>query len=189
MKLIFAQGNPGPDYAKSRHNIGWRVLDAYAKEQGATLTTKSKFTADIAELSSDRGEKILLVKPLTYYNETGQSLRSLVDFYKLDPARDILVLHDELMLPLGKIRVRPSGRDAGNNGIKSLNVHIGEQYQRIRIGIWNEYRDRMNDTSFVLEPFSKPENELLNATIIPHAIRLVDDFLSDRLQHTSSSLV
>lgn len=184
MKLIVAQGNPGTQYARTRHNVGFMVLDRLADTQGASWKTDSKFKADLASVQLD-GEKALLVKPLSYYNETGQVARGLVDFYKLNPAADVLVVHDELALPFGTIRTREKGSDAGNNGIKSLNAHLGADYWRIRIGIWNELRDRMDDANFVLAPFSADEmthlKQQTDATILP----LITAFLAGDLQNTS----
>lgn len=187
MKLIFAQGNPGKDYSTTRHNVGFMALDALASEKGATLASKPKFHADIAELTI-AGEKILLVKPTTFYNETGQSARSLVDFYKLDTASDVLVIHDDLALPLGKIRIREKGSDAGNNGIKSLNAHLGPNYNRIRIGIENDLRSRMGDMNFVLGHFSKDEAATLEEVIIPKTIELIERFCTGELETTSHNL-
>lgn len=156
MKLIFAQGNPGPQYDGTRHNAGFYMIDRFAGEQGGIWNEKSKYAALISELNVG-GEKILLAKPTTFYNETGRSARALADFYKLDPAEDILVIHDELALPFGTVRTRSSGSDAGNNGIKSLNVALGQDYRRIRIGIYNGLRDRVDDVDFVIGKFSKEE--------------------------------
>lgn len=158
MKIILAQGNPGTQYEKTRHNIGFIMLDTFAQQAGATFSDKTKFHASIAETALG-GEKILLVKPTTFYNETGIAARALCDFYKLDPTEDLLVIHDDLALPFGTIRTREKGRDAGNNGIKSLNTHIGESYKRIRIGIYNDLRDRMDDVDFVLGVFSRTEHD------------------------------
>ena len=156
VKLLFAQGNPGTKYDGTRHNVGFYMLDTFAQAQGAIWNEKSKFHAVIAETTVE-GEKVILAKPMTFYNETGKSIRALVDFYKLDPATDVLVLHDELALPFGTLRTRSSGSDAGNNGIKSLNTAIGQDYLRLRIGIWNEWRDRSNDIDFVVGKFTASE--------------------------------
>ncbi|MNH50353.1 Peptidyl-tRNA hydrolase [compost metagenome] len=187
MKLIFAQGNPGSQYVATRHNVGFFALDTLAAKQGSEFSKKPKFHADIAELSI-AGEKTLLVKPTTFYNETGQSARSLVDFYKLDAAKDILVVHDDLALPLGTIRTREKGSDAGNNGIKSLNAHLGPNYSRVRIGIKNELHSRIPDVDFVLGHFSKDETEILTTTIIPKTIELIEHFCADELQTTSHKI-
>lgn len=188
MKIIFAQGNPGKQYERTRHNVGFIVLDTLADKEGGEWRTDSKFKADIAELQL-AGEKVLLVKPLSYYNETGQVARAIVDFYKLDPASDVLVIHDELALPFGTIRIREKGSDAGNNGIKSLNSHLGPNYNRIRIGVWNELRDRMDDAAFVLSMFSKEEFERLEKLVEDPIEGLVTDFTSGTLAsstHTAS---
>lgn len=184
--MIFAQGNPGSDYVNTRHNVGFALLDSYARAHSAEFSEKSKFLADIAEVSCN-GEKILLAKPRTFYNETGRSARAIVDFYKLSP-RDVLVVHDDLALPFGSIRVREKGRDAGNNGIKSLNAHLGEQYTRLRIGIYTDLRDKMDDAAFVLAKFSAAEQDALSATILPHAHTLIDKFCAGTLEATSHVL-
>jgi peptidyl-tRNA hydrolase, PTH1 family len=175
MKLIFAQGNPGSQYARTRHNVGFLVLDSLATEEGSKWRSEAKFNADIAELNKD-GEKIFLVKPNSFYNETGQVARALVDFYKLDPAKDVLVIHDELALPFGTIRIRDKGSDAGNNGVKSLNAHLGSDYNRIRIGIWNELRNRVDDANFVLSAFTPEEQKSLDEAIIPQLLQILERF-------------
>lgn len=187
MKLIFAQGNPGSQYQATRHNVGFLVLDELVAQLGGEFTPKAKFHAEIAELSIG-GEKVHLVKPTTFYNETGQSARSLVDFYKLDPARDVLVIHDDLALPLGTIRIREKGSDAGNNGIKSLNAHLGQDYRRIRVGIKNDLHGRIGDVDFVLGHFSRSESETLQATIIPKTIELIEHFCTGQLEITSHKI-
>ena len=186
MKIIFAQGNPGNEYKNSRHNVGFLALDQLAAQRGIEFTKKPKFHADVAEFS-EASEKVLLVRPTTFYNETGQSARLLLDFYKL-ASTDILVIHDDLALPFGTIRTRQKGSDAGNNGIKSLNAHIGQDYTRIRVGIWNELRDRMPDVDFVLGNFNRAESETLQATIIPKIAEIVAEFCSGTHSTTSHKL-
>lgn len=175
MKLLFAQGNPGSDYDRTRHNIGFIVLDEYADQHRVLFQPKDKFKAMIAELTMD-GEKVLLAKPVTYYNETGQSARSLIDFYKLDPSSDVLVIHDELALPFGTIRTREKGSDAGNNGIKSLNAHLGQEYNRIRFGVGSEHRALTGDVDFVLGRFSSSEQAKL-PELIEKTHRIIDGFI------------
>ena len=187
MKLIFAQGNPGTQYARTRHNAGFIVLDALAKEENSNWKSADKFKAEITEITLNN-EKTLLVKPLSFYNETGQVARALVDFYKLNPATDVLVIHDELALPFGTLRVREKGSDAGNNGIKSLNAHLGEQYARLRVGIWNERRDVMNDADFVLSAFSEEEAKLLHELIDKKIITLITAFVKGELEPVSHKL-
>ena len=185
MKIIFAQGNPGNQYEKTRHNIRWMVIDKLAKQLDADFIHKPKFSASIAE-SSLNGEKILLVKPLTFYNDTGVSARALIDFYKIS-TKDILVLHDDLMIDFGKLRIRLSGRDAGNNGVKSLNAHLGKDFARLRIGIYTILRNKIHDKDFVLKKFTKDEIQLIEEKIIPQSIEIIHDFINDNLEPTSWS--
>jgi PTH1 family peptidyl-tRNA hydrolase len=187
MKIIFAQGNPGAQYANTRHNIGFLIVDSLAKQHRAEFLKKPKFHADIAEVSI-AGEKVLLVKPATFYNETGQAARMLIDFHKLDASVDFLVIHDDLALPLGTIRIREKGRDAGNNGIKSLNAHLGSNYTRVRIGIYNELRDRIHDADFVLSNFTKDEATILSDSITPKVTDLVNAFCAGNIEKTSHKL-
>lgn len=183
MKLVLAQGNPGSEYAATRHNVGFIVLDAYARQQGVSFQPKDKFKAEIAEFSAG-GEKVLLAKPQTFYNLTGESVRALVDFYKLTPEQDVLVIHDELALPFGTIRTRHSGSDAGNNGIKSINQHVGSETSRIRIGIANELRERMDDASFVLSKFNGDEQKTLEEKL-PKIFSLIDAFIDGSFEATT----
>lgn len=187
MKVIFAQGNPGAQYANTRHNVGFLVVDTLAAQHKAEFIKKPKFHADIAEVQI-AGEKVLLVKPATFYNETGQAARKIVDFYKVDASNDFLVIHDDLALPLGTLRVREKGRDAGNNGIKSLNAHLGSGFARIRIGIYNDLRDRIHDADFVLSNFTKTEADALKETITPKAIELIESFCTGSIAATSHKL-
>ena len=182
MKIIFAQGNPGSQYNGTRHNVGFWVVDFLAEKWDVSFQEKSKFNAFIAETVID-SEKVLLVKPLSYYNDTGLVARKLIDFYKIDPSIELLVIHDELALPLGVIRSRLNGSDAGNNGIKSLNSHVGPDYARLRIGVYTEMRDQMNDADFVLGKFSKDEQATLEV-LTPHILTFVNGYLHDSLEIT-----
>ena len=187
MKLIFSQGNPGSQYARTRHNAGFMMLDQLSEAHQATWKSESKFSADIATVSI-AGEKTLLVKPRSFYNETGQVARAIVDFYKLTPADDVLVIHDELALPFGTIRARQKGSDAGNNGIKSLNAHLGDTYWRLRIGIWNEQRDLMDDANFVLSAFSTEEHKLLTTEVFEHLNDAINAFCAGTLDAYSKKI-
>lgn len=184
MKIIFAQGNPGSEYHGTRHNVGFDMIDTYAHQHDLSWVEKSKFNAYIAEFS-EAGEKILLIKPTTYYNDTGMSARALADFYKINTT-DILVLHDDLMLPLGTVRTREKGSDAGNNGIKSLNAHLGQNYKRIRIGIWTELADRMDATAFVLGKFTQSEKKSL-IELQPVVIECIENFTKGKFESTSKN--
>ena len=189
MKLIFAQGNPEPDYALTRHNIGFTILNGLADKFDAKWIEKSKFQALTAEISIN-GDKVLLVKPTSYYNETGTSARKIIDFYKINPVEDLLVIHDDLALPFGTIRTRSRGSDAGNNGIKSINNHIEHDYTRIRVGIHNDKRELTGDTDFVIGKFSSDEAKQLKSHVIPHAIELIEKSCAgDTIQPTSYKII
>jgi len=187
MKVIFAQGNPDAKYRNTRHNTGFLALDALAEKHSATWKDIAKFNARTAE-THIAGEKVILVKPLSYYNDTGLVARQFIDFYKLDPTTDFAVIHDDLALPLGTIRIRESGSDAGNNGIKSINTHLGAAYLRIRVGIWTEGRDVMDDVNFVLGTFPKEERDKLDKDILPKVTELIEKFAAGTLEITSHKI-
>ena len=184
MKIILAQGNPGPDYKNTRHNIGFIAIDYYASEHGLLWSEKTKFKAYLSE-GTINGEKILLVKPTTFYNLTGETARALIDFYKINPAEDLLVVHDDLALDFGKLRIRGQGSDAGNNGIKSINSHLGSNYTRLRIGTANEMLNINPDVDFVLSNFKADEQKIINEKILPLTSRIIDEFCADNLLVTS----
>ena len=184
MKIVLAQGNPGLQYAGTRHNIGWVLLEVFATAHNAVFKSEKKFAADIATTSIN-GEKVLLVKPTTFYNETGRTARALVDFYNAAPATDLLVIHDDLSLPLGTIRVRDKGSDAGNNGIKSISSHLGSDYWRIRVGIENDTRQRQPDADFVLSRLAATEMTLTKEKITPVVTEMITQFCDQDLTATS----
>lgn len=183
MKIIFAQGNPGTEYEKTRHNVGFLSIDYYADKNAAVFQYKDKFKASIAEFTV-LDEKVLLVKPTTFYNETGSSARAIIDFYKAETS-DFLALHDELALPFATVRTRGKGSDAGNNGIKSLNAHIGRDYSRVRIGIANDISTKAAAMNFVLARFSTEELKTLNDHLLPKISEIIDSFVSESLDFTS----
>ena len=201
MKVILALGNPGEKYAYTRHNAGFLVVNQLAAEQSAQFSNKPKFFADIAELNSftvDSAastklpvaiprEKILLVKPTTYYNEVGISARAILDFYKLT-LDDLLVIHDDTDLDFGKIRIRKGGRDAGSNGLKSLHAHIGSDFWHIRIGTDNLLRRQVSTDRFVMMNFNSDELTILKNRAIPTAQTMIHDFLSDHISAISVKL-
>ena len=183
MKLIFGLGNPGKQYAGTRHNVGFDTLDSFALKQTSGFVLKDKFKAELADVSLN-GEKVLLVRPHTFYNLVGESLRAVMDFYKIAP-ENCLVIHDELALPFGTVRVREGGSDAGNNGIKSVNQHGGQTTKRLRVGVSNEHRTLIGDTDFVLGRFSEQERTRLTKDIQPTLHSLMEDFAAGNLAVTS----
>jgi len=133
MKLIVGLGNPGKLYANNRHNVGFKCLDLFAREQGISLNQrKGRSQSGMGEVA---GGKVVLAKPKTFMNLSGEAVAALVHRYKLSP-EDILVVYDDLDLPLGKIRIREKGSSGGHKGLKSIIAHLGTQdFPRIRVGI------------------------------------------------------
>ncbi len=172
IKLIVGLGNVGKDYDGTRHNIGFAVVDEFRKKNKfPAWQEKSKFKAFISEDFLD-GKKVILAKPTTLMNASGDSVRALKDFYKLDN-KDIVVVHDELDLPFETVKQKMGGGSAGNNGLKSLISQIGEDFSRIRIGIKNDLLERMDAADFVLSKFSKEELPKLK-NIVSDACKLMD---------------
>jgi PTH1 family peptidyl-tRNA hydrolase len=161
MKLLVGLGNPGDDHTRNRHNVGFMAVDAIAAAHGFG-PWRNKFRGQISDGTLD-GEKCLLLKPSTYMNESGRSAAEAVRFYKLG-LDEVIVLHDELDLPPGKVRVKTGGGAAGHNGLKSLTRHLGNDYVRVRIGIGHP-GDKSRVHSHVLNDFSKPEQEWVEPLI------------------------
>ncbi len=172
MKLIVGLGNPGNQYNFTRHNFGFLALDFYAKlGKLPEWQNKPKFFADIIK---DDDRDFLLVKPQTFYNEVGKSIRTIINFYKI-PTQDILVVCDDFNLDYGKIRFRERGSAGGNNGLKSTIAQLGtEDFPRLRLGTGNEpVRKQIGDVDFVLSKFTPEEREQL-----PHVLTEVTKFIA-----------
>lgn len=154
MKCFVGLGNPGPQYAKTRHNIGFMTIDRFADKWGfAKFQNKCKGL--LAE-GSVQGEKVYLLKPMTFMNLSGESVRAFLDFYKAELS-DMIVLYDDLDTPFGSIRLRYQGSAGGHNGIKSIIQHAGTQtFDRIRIGI-SRPQPGFDIANYVLSAFSKDE--------------------------------
>lgn len=154
MKLIVGLGNPGKKYEKTRHNIGFMVIDKIAEKLNIELN-QAKFKGQFGTAQVE-GEKVFLLKPLTYMNLSGESVQAIMDFYQMDVA-DLVVIYDDLDLPVGKIRLRQRGSAGGHNGMKSIIAHLGTQdFNRVRVGI-NRPTNGMAITDYVLSRFSAEE--------------------------------
>ncbi|MEQ1510455.1 MAG: aminoacyl-tRNA hydrolase [Sphingopyxis sp.] len=157
MQIWVGLGNVGAEYALHRHNVGFMAVDALAATHGLPAPAK-KFRGWAQELRLGP-EQIILLKPATFMNESGRSVRAAMDFYKLEPA-DVTVFYDELDLAPFKVKVRTGGGAAGHNGIRSIIQHIGADFRRVRIGIGHPgHKDRV--TGYVLGNFAKPELDAL----------------------------
>ncbi len=157
MKLFVGLGNPGAKYAGNRHNIGFMAVDAIHRENGFGPWRK-KFQAEVAE-GTLGGEKVRLVKPMTYMNLSGQAAGEAMRYLKLSPA-DIWVFHDELDLAPGKLRVKTGGGHAGHNGLRSLVQHVGAEFHRVRLGIGHPGRKELV-TPYVLHDFAREDRAWL----------------------------
>ncbi len=158
MQLWVGLGNPGAKYAANRHNIGFMALDRIADDHGFA-PWRAKFQGQLTEgrLGSD---KVLLLKPETFMNLSGQSVGEAMRFYKLTP-EDVTVFHDELDLAPGKVRLKQGGGHAGHNGLRSIHQHIGEAYARVRLGIGHPgHKDRV--AAYVLSDFAKADQDWLD---------------------------
>lgn len=153
MKLIVGLGNPGGQYAETRHNVGFLLLDTWNEE--LKLEFRPKFQGLMAE-GQWAGEKVFLLKPQTFMNLSGRSIRELTQFYKIEP-KDIIIIHDDMDLPLGRIRLRQSGSAGGHNGIKSTISELGtEEFWRLKMGIGRPPAG-WNPANYVLGSFGKEE--------------------------------
>ena len=147
IQLIVGLGNPGPKYEATRHNVGFWFVDMLARGKGATLRQESKFHGELCPLNVD-GNNLWLLKPQTYMNHSGQAVRAVTQFYKIPPEA-VLVVHDELDIPPGALRLKQSGGHGGHNGLRDIIAHIGKDFARLRVGIGHPGESR-DVTNYVL---------------------------------------
>lgn len=170
MKLIVGLGNPGKQYEKTRHNVGFMVLDALQKELGEykinKWETSKKFNAEICGVTVSHNDKVILAKPLTFMNDSGVAVQLIAHFYQLSH-RDVIVVHDDKDILLGEIKVQTDRSSAGHNGVQSIIEHIGTQdFTRVRVGIKREGERGMRDTAkFVLSKFGLFERKKVDDVI------------------------
>ena len=165
MKLIVGLGNPGPEYERTRHNVGFVALDRIARRfaDPATGAPRSRFSGLLIE-SELHDEKVLLLKPTTFMNLSGTSVAEAVRFYKLDPEHDLMVVVDDIALPCGSIRLRGEGGDGGHNGLSDISQKLGSnRWARCRIGI--DPRGRIPQKSYVLGRFTSEQEEALEPAL------------------------
>lgn len=167
-QLIVGLGNPGEKYDRTRHNVGFEAVDLLAKTWQISLSENRRFQGVFGEGRGPHGQKIGLLKPTTYMNRSGQSIRAVIDWYKLPP-ESVLIVYDDLDLPVGKLRLRLSGSAGGHNGMKSAIAHLKTQnFPRLRIGIDSPKKAEESDTavvSHVLGQFSKAEAEVISEVL------------------------
>lgn len=175
-QLIVGLGNPGAKYAQTRHNVGFDLLDILAKRWQISLSDRKQFQGIYGEGFGSNNAKTRLLKPQTFMNLSGQSVRATLDWFKLPP-ESVLVVYDDLDLPLGKIRLRMSGSAGGHNGMKSIISHLGTQnFPRVRIGIGKSAGEK-DTISHVLGKFS-----VVETPIVSEVIYLVNDAIEMSLK-------
>ena len=174
MKLVVGLGNPTGEYKNTRHNIGFIFLDAYLKNKGLELS-KKKFNALYIDTTFDSGEKVIFVEPQTYMNLSGEAVRDFAGYYKVEP-EDVLIIHDDLDLEFGKIRIRSKGASGGHNGIKNIIAHLGgESFKRIRIGIGKD--ENIPTIDYVLGKLSEDDLNKLKEDY-NNVFNAIDDFIN-----------
>lgn len=161
MILLVGLGNPGSEYAETRHNVGFMAVDEIVHRYSFGAF-KSKFKGEYAEgVIGD--EKAMILKPTTYMNLSGEAVRAICQFYKI-PTEKVIVFHDDMDLPVGKVKVKTGGGSGGHNGIKSIDSHIGNEYMRVRIGV-DKPATREQVVDWVLSKFAPDSRKVLDETI------------------------
>ena len=183
--LVIGLGNPGGEYVNNRHNMGFMVLDEYQKTHGFSgWTSKKDLKCELAT-GQIGNTRVVLAKPTTFMNSSGEAVIKLQNFYKIYNGETVVV-HDELDIEFGTIRTRIAGGSAGHNGIKSLTAHLGEEYGRIRVGIGPKKPAQIDSADFVLQDFNKEQTKLL-PKIINEACTFIDEATTGKLpEHTVS---
>lgn len=188
MKLILGLGNIGSQYTRTRHNIGFRVVDTLATELDATWKPELKFKAEVAEGHGPKGERLILAKPHTMMNLSGEAAMRIAQFYKIKPA-DIWVVFDDVDTPFGRVRIRQGGSGSGHQGVNSIISHLGADFLRIKVGI--SLNDRATEPSevYVLRPFNPDEQTHLPA-LLDATVKLIHNQLErDQPEQSTFSLL
>lgn len=172
--LIVGLGNPGREYKNNRHNIGFMAVDALAQAY-QTSFGKVQNKALITDFRLD-GKKVVLVKPQTYMNGSGEAVGPLAHFYKVEPSQ-LLVIYDELDLPFGTVRVREKGSSGGHNGMKSLIAHLGDTFPRLRLGIGRP-PGKMSPPAYVLQDFGREEEPVVQE-LLDTAVKVAETFIKE----------
>lgn len=183
MHIIVGLGNPGSEYEKTRHNAGFMAIDLLQKEWAfAAFKEDKKMNAELSS-GTFNDEKVILVKPLTFMNNSGEAVQKICQFYKIKP-ESCLVIYDDLDLPLGKIRLRTSGSPGTHNGMKSITQNIGDKFPRLRIGIESRGTTapkQMETSPFVLGTFFKEELPIVKTTL-QTIIKAIESYLKEGLE-------
>lgn len=184
--LVAGLGNPGREYQDTRHNLGWMVIDAFAREKGLSWEYVSRFEAEIAKWGRPDRTVCYLVKPLTYMNNSGRSLSALARFHKLQPA-SVTVVYDEYTIDLGRLKVTTSGSAGGHNGVESILHLLGDGFIRYRVGIGPKHPREMDIKDFVLGKFT-PAQQVKITQSIPYFINGLDLLLDQGVERAMNTL-
>ena len=180
MKLIAGLGNPGKEYENTRHNVGFICLDNYAKTNNFSIK-KEKFNGNFWEITRN-GEKIIFLKPLSYMNLSGTVVRKYLDYYKINLS-DILIIHDDLDMTLGRLKIKNNGSSGGHNGIKNIIEHTGsEKFMRLKVGI--SKNNNIDTKDYVLGKFNKEEQEIIN-----QKLNVVNNIIDDFINNVSPEII
>lgn len=177
MKLFVGLGNMGPKYAFTRHNIGWRVIDELTHELNVQLDNKDGKLKSLAVKTRIGEEEVVIAKPLTMMNNSGQAVRALMDFYKIE-AEDVLVAYDDLDIPFGIIKTKQGGSDGTHNGLASVTQHVGKDYWKLRLGVDRQPRGFATGHDFVLARFAEDEEEQL-----PEVLAAASELVQEQLEN------
>jgi PTH1 family peptidyl-tRNA hydrolase len=184
--LLVGLGNPGVKYDRTRHNVGFDLVDHLARRWQISLSEQRRFPGIVGEGLAVAGQKVRLLKPLTFMNNSGQSIRAVMDWYKLMP-QDVLVIYDERALPVGRIRLRLNGSAGGHNGMKSAIAHLGTQdFPRLRIGIGDPATAQKEMISHVLGRFT-PEEQKAIAEVLELSADAIEVMLRQGLEKAMST--
>jgi len=184
MKLIVGLGNPGPEYRDTRHNVGFNVVDELVHRWRVSDSWREKF--DALQIKTMRGDDgVIITKPLTFMNRSGQAVAAIAGFYKIEPA-DVFVIVDEVALPLGRLRARPDGSAGGHNGLKSIIEHLGTNaFPRMRIGV-GRGDNRRDLADHVLGRFEPSERDTVSAAVL-RAADASEVFLSEGIERVMNA--
>jgi PTH1 family peptidyl-tRNA hydrolase len=184
LKIIVGLGNPGPEHLLTRHNAGFWFVDALAAKLGARFRSHTKFQGEICKLTVG-GDEITLLKPTTYMNRSGLSIRALTDYQKVQPVQ-IMVVHDELDLPVGEARFKQGGGHGGHNGLRDTITHIGPEFWRLRLGIGHP-GDKSQVIDYVLRRAPKIEEDKIVAAVAK-AVDAIDTFIDKGAERAMNEL-
>ncbi len=186
--LVVGLGNTGKEYVGTRHNVGFEVVEEFAKKNDfPNWIAKKDLKCEVVvhQLGESR---VVLVKPTTFMNDSGQAIQAIQHFYRAyNP--DTLVVYDELAIPFGQLRTRVGGADAGHNGVKSAISHLGEDFGRLRVGIGSELAQKKDTADFVLSKFTKEEQAKLGAILREAGVLITEYIFSGELSHQTRSIL